>query len=79
MPIDQAQRGADSSDSGTILPGHAWMVGVVVNPDGALIAPPAAAGPDAELAAPEPEWARGDEPACTCPGFCALDHEAGER
>jgi hypothetical protein len=56
------------SNEDAILPSHAWMVGVVAEPDGSLTPPPIAAGPDPAILPPD------DVPTCTCPDFCAVDH-----
>jgi hypothetical protein len=63
-----------------ILPSHAWMIGIVAAPDGNLIAPPSASGPDHGLAdVDEATTDRAADVPCTCPDFCAHDHEADDR
>lgn len=57
----------------TILPSHAWILGLVVAQDGSYVPPPAAMGPHTGMSSVDGD-AR-EEPVCTCPDFCELDHE----
>ena len=56
-----------------IDPAKAWMLGIVVEPDGSLRAVPAAELPRFGRRA---ENARGERAECTCPDYCELEHDA---